>query len=559
VNLSSYNEFIAQKPDRMNAMFYALEVDDWNVARPRPSMEEEFAHLFQSARENILRTVNCIASKELPDPWFAPQEFNDLSSMLYRVAHWALRPDDAAACQATYAFIGQPANCHAYAGQRFDILTTTVNKKYQLGLPMAFFDWAKWELTTEYDAIADGLAEAVHQAGIVETLFDDDVGILWVLALPPIPRTMGHFFAESFVPQAMDGFTDFLKFLFEKGADGEKRVRNPPPPAQILRDNLSPQLLLPPVQERVAHSPMLYGLPLETSNSASFSSPYYFASQLKVTIQRDLLNGKFAFGYFARFKNFIQISGTANSVMLFPIEGIRVLVEFPFAVTVIFNDQSLRYDTTGIVMRTQPQVVMITSAGCLVLPNMVLMADGTVGRCVNEVWTYVRPDSSVLRKVGLQQVESVAALSGQLLDVASAATTMVRPDNIALAVKWDGTRIFHLTDHVSVEQGDTTLYDIADFPITVLSAGKFTITIDRFEIYCQGTTLDIRCDDYQVNVDAERVRFTNPDAEMCLSEGRCEFRSAEQVLVADDKGLEKMVQIGVEIPAKKKIEIFETC
>jgi hypothetical protein len=79
--------------------------------------------------------------------------------------------------------------------------------------------------------------------------------------------------------------------------------------------------------------------------------------------------------------------------------------------------------------------------------------------------------------------------------------------------------------------------------------------IDRFEICCQGTTVNIRCDDYQVTVDAERVRFTNPDVEMC----RCEFRSSDQVLVADAKHLEKMVQIGLEIPAKKTIEIFETC
>jgi hypothetical protein len=104
---------------------------------------------------------------------------------------------------------------------------------------MTFFDWAKWELTTEYNAITDIFAEALHQSGIVETLFDDDHGIIWVLALPPIPRTVGHSFIESFVPQAMDGFRDFLKFLSEESADREKRPRNPPSPVPILRDNIS--------------------------------------------------------------------------------------------------------------------------------------------------------------------------------------------------------------------------------------------------------------------------------------------------------------------------------
>jgi hypothetical protein len=557
IALGPFNEYVNQKADRLNGLFYTLRLTA--PVSPPPTAEAQLTRVFQTGREILQRTVNFVSDKELPDPWFPSSETRALSSLLYRCTHWQLTPANAASCRATFQFLQSASNSHAFAGQRFDTLTATVNKKYQLGLPMSFFDWLKWDVCTEYESVADVLIEAVHHAGIVETLLDDDTGLLWVLTLPPIPRMMGHFFVERFVPQTINGFTDFLKFLYDKPAETEKKTRNFPSPAQVLREDLSPEVLMPPLQERMSQAPTLYGLSLNVSTSASFSSPYFFASELKVTIQRDLVSGKLQFGYFATFKSLLEISGTGGSVMLFLIEGIRLLIEFePFAVTILFNDQSLLYDRSFLMMRSRSQsLIMISTDKSFVMPNSTLSPDGTVGRLQDGVWSYVKPDSSLWRRVG-PSLEQVPTKHGKLEDLATGTTTMIRPDDVSLAIRYDGTRVFHFNEHVSVEQGPRSLYDISDFPITYQTDSAFSITLDRFEITFKGPDVSVTCDEYGIQASAEKVRLIHSDADMALSKDRCEFKTGDQVLVADASGVEKMVQIGMEIPAKKKIEVFET-
>jgi hypothetical protein len=543
----------------VNALIHSLRSADWNRPPIQPSLEDSFALLFQQGRKELQRIVATPEIERHPDPLFLVPENVNLVTLLYRVSKWELSENNAQMCHLLLDFLAIPANFHAWAGQKFDTIVLAVNKKYQLGLPMAFFEWTKWDVMIEHGKIGDTLAEAVTQAGIVETLFDESCGQLCVLTLPPVPKTMGHFIAEHYVPQVMNGFGDFLQFLYDKPVDNEKKARSLPSPAQIIREKLNPSVLLPPVAERLNQASTLYGLPLKIGDSAAFSAPYYFASDLKVTIHRDLVNGNFDFGYSASLKNITDVFGSRQSVMFLLMEGIRIIVEYPFAVTMLFNDQAIRYDPEKIVFQSGTAgSIVITTDGYFVMSNFSVSPSGIVGRKIDKLWSYGFPDGSA-GEFTSDGFSRVASRQAPLLDVSTGSTIFVRSDGVGYQHKTDGTRRFEYCGVYAVTQGtEETVYDIPDFPLVYHRNGSFSVPINRFQCTFSADTVLVNCDEFKIEINQKMTLFSASITEMCFRENRCEFKSNNQVLVADANGEERMVQTGLDIPQKKKVEVYET-
>ena len=360
----------------------------------------------------------------------------------------------------------------------------------------------------------------------------------------------------------MEGFSDFLKYLYEKGGEGEKKMRNPPSPASIIRNNGNFSLLMPPLADKVSQAPNIYGMPLAVSNCAEFAAPYYFLSRLKVVINRNLISGSPTFGYKAYFKDLVELSATSKNVMFIPVEGIRVMIDYPFVVTLLFNEQSLRYDGENVIVKSSGEDAIVITKDRALIKNdsdvkMIVLPDGTIGKQIDGQWSYVTSDCLTYVKTE-EGVQTVEKRHSQIEDIATHTTSYIRPDDVEYYIKDGGTRKILFSNELSIEQSEEkTIFDIPNFPVLEASE-SISISLDRFEITFKDKTAKISCDDYTITVSEDLTLFENPEAEMCLSPGQCEFKSGDQVLIANEAGIERMTQVGVEIPAKKKIEIYDT-
>jgi hypothetical protein len=167
IGMTEFGNYLNIHPmDFVNGLFVALQASNWQIPTPPlpPSEEDKFAQLFQSEKKELMRTVIAGDSLAVTDPIFGLSDTFNLMHILYPLTHWKLKPRDVAGCSAISDFIATPANQHAYAGQKFDAIFTVTNKKYQLGLPLSFYDWQKWDLSTEHPVASDVLIDAVHMA-----------------------------------------------------------------------------------------------------------------------------------------------------------------------------------------------------------------------------------------------------------------------------------------------------------------------------------------------------------------------------------------------------------
>ncbi|OHT14309.1 hypothetical protein TRFO_15334 [Tritrichomonas foetus] len=576
--LDNFTEYMVERPgDFVNALYHELRSNKYTTAQPTPPppSHDLYEGIFKDGMNELDRKVIFLEPREMNDMFFNFELPCSLHSLLYRLVNWSLSGENVAACSALSEFIGSPPNFYAYAGQRFDTIVQSTNKKYGLNLPMSFFDWSQWTSLTEYIQIGDALADAIHYAGLIETYFDEPLGMLWVLTLPPVPRTMGQFMSHYSMPQTIDGITEYIERLYNKNIIPERKARAPPSPAQVLRDNLDFNVLIPPLSQRMADSSSYYKLPVSISNSASFNAPYYFESGLKVDIMRELENEKLTFQYNAYYKQLFEVYANSMAISIEPIEGIRIMFEKPFSVTVLFNEQSIRYDSESIMVKsTGEPPIMITSDGALILSEneqqqMIVHPNGTISRHINGEWSSVDAEgnSYIHTPEGLMVKEKDKKHS-EIVDLSTGTKSMIRPDDTEYYIKSDGTRRILFSLELSIEQTpitennpiEKTVFDIPNFPVLQKEGSQLTISLDRFEMKFVDKTVTVTCPDYTITVDEEKafIKVSNSSDEMNLTQNRCEFKHEDRVLIADDQGIEKVCQLNVEVTGKKKIVTYDT-
>lgn len=565
-DLTFFSEYLLERPnDLFNALYYQLKMrmqKQSQQTEPVNPVDEGYLQVLNKGKSEINRKVVFLDPKELPDPDFPALAFQTLFEYLYQLKHWTLNSEDYYTTIALSKFIGSPTNFHAYAGQRFDSLFTTVNKKYSLQLPLSFFDWQHWTYSTLYEDL-EIFAESLHANSLVEVYLDRPLGILWVLTLPPVPRTMGLTLSDNPMPPSIDGITEFLEKIYDHDSANDKKLRNPPSPAQIIRENLDPSVVLPPISQKIA-SPKFYKLPLDWSNSTTFKSPYYFESKLKVEIVRTFLNGKWNFRYDALFKDAIDIFGTDNAIILCPVEGLRIMVEYPYKITIMFNEQSIYFDSEIVTVKSSgEEPIIITNDGTFITSNannqkMIVHPNGGISRFIDGRWMYVDVEGETYVKT-LEGTEKIEQKHSKINDIGSDLTCMIRPDNIEYYIRKDGSRRILFSLEYSIEQTEEKfIFDIPNIPVIIKNNEEITMSLDRFQFSLRGREASIKCPDYEITISEDSVFILSDKTEAYLRPQQCEFKYNDQVLIANAEGIEKMVQVDVEIPAKKKIVVYDT-
>ena len=568
VTYDIFLDYLIEHPDDyLNAIYLQLQSSNFKTSPPPPppSIHDIYESIFKKQHEAINRKVIIFEKAESPDPIFGLDPPPAIVPLVYNLRKWKFTSENAAVCSAVTSFVTMPSNQYAYSGSKFDQMVASVNKKYQLGLPPSFFDWSQWNISTELQTAVDEIQDAISTSSIVETLLDDQLGVLFVLTLAPVSRTNGHLLHKYFMPPTMEGIGEYMKYIADAPPVEVKKGRNALTPANVIKNKADPFSLLPPVPTRFNDpNQPIYRLPLSTTNNGDFSTSYVFASNLRTEIRRDVTPSGITFGSHTYFKDLFSISATQDRIIISVIEGLKVIFEPPFKVTVLFIEQSIYYDGVDLILKTSNEnPMLIAKDNSFIMKDeqnrpLIVYPNGTIARYENNEWIYCDSDGNAYKNGENGEKIDLNLKHGKITDIQSHVDYHIRPDGIEYYVKDDGSRkIMFKIDFSIDQQPDKTFFDILQFPIIQAEGPTKTMEINKFEISFTDKTAELSCDEYKLTCNNDTLYVHHDDADMYFTPNRVEIKSCDRVLVADADGTERYGEILEEAP-KKKMEIVSS-
>ncbi|OHT03164.1 hypothetical protein TRFO_06840 [Tritrichomonas foetus] len=574
----------------INALYFQLREGKWkSVQNPPPKTKlSQYSNIFSNLSEQTKRKVIFFESKEPPDPVFSIPidqssacNYYTIYPAVYPIMHWNITEDIVHAVSEVTHFISPPNMMYAYAGQKFDFLITQINKKHQLGLPMTFFEWQYWNYAIECPDISELLADALCNSLIVQSLLDEQAGILWIVTMNPISKTIGQYTSQYSLPLCMESITEYIDTVFNSQEE-VKRYRTHPSVAQIVKENGNIAALLPSIEQRIEKSNSFYQVPLNYCNTEQFTAPYYFENGLCVKIHRDIINQNPTFSYEFNYREMITVKSSEDSINFRPIEGVNFIVEFGKSFTILFNDQSLFFNGNKlIVMSTNENQKVITTNGSLVFNNrhndsFIVYPNGSISQYLDKRWVTIDKNGKSL--------DGVDRPHSQYVDEQTKSTHIIRPDNVEYVIKRNGHRHMVLDLDIVVEQMDknqsdssfslstsnspnsntSITFEFQDFPLINFANKTFEIEIDCFKFtLLENLETIVETKDYKIVVNNKSVSFEsfhNKDFNGFFTQDSCQFKCQNSYLVADITGTEKMCSLATvsEQKGKKKCNYIES-
>jgi hypothetical protein len=420
-DLEIYRQWlIDHEGDYVNGLFAQLSQNRWKVAPARapPTETELFNSTFAQCLHDSDRRVTFNTRREPITPFFQLDVVPPLFGLLYPLINWQIGPRNALDVQAFSEFLASPANFAAYAGQKFDQMVTAANKKYGLGLPLSYFDFQHWNLQREILNSPEYLIEVLEDVSLPEALFDDKTGVLWLLLLKPIPRTIGAFLTSAPVPLCLENITEYIEKVLERDPSLDKRSRNPPNPAQIIRDSLDFTPLLPSFDQSSGRC-QCYKMPMSTSQSAQFTTPYFFDCGLQVKVIRSYTSGVVDFCYNFFYKSELEVVSTPNSFVILPYQGFRVLKVYGRSTTVLFNQQSISFDgSRATLSSTGERPLVVTIDGTFIFTSskgfqVILFPNGSIAQNAEGHWVTIDKDGHSLDGIDRPSTAVTDCLTGR--------------------------------------------------------------------------------------------------------------------------------------------------
>lgn len=561
---TDFMSYVSDHPgDYVNGLWHQLSLSGMETAPPKPpkATADEYNDLFDDFVCMSTRTA-------IAQPQESPREqYVDVSippalhQPLYELIKFKPHEDNAEMVEITAKFLTSPRNFNAYAGMKFDQLVTLMNKKYQLNLPTAFFDWQQWMLSCESATGGDVLLEALTEAGVYESVFDDTVGILWILAMMPIPRTTGTSTAKVTAPVTIEGISEWMDRLMDLPTpSGEKKQKLPSNPAVLMRQEASPGQLLKPLEERFDAAESVYRLPVEICECGAFQTPYFLDCGVHIEIDRDIISGQNQFGYSVSVQEAFRVESGHGSILLQPKKDLRIrYTADPFTVTISFEDRVMYYSGGDLVMKACDQsAVVVTKNGDLIQNRggepVVVHHDGTISHCKGE--SVERIDKDGITTVNGDIIDRPHS---KTVDLNTGITSVIRPDDIEYKITKDGTRKIILEADTEVEQTETSVViDVPRYPIITSKDSIISFRLDAFSITMDGNKVNVECTNFTATYTDENMRLQCKDCQMVLTSKSCEVNSGDQVLISTSDGIESMGTIFEPGNTKKRVETIDT-
>ncbi|KAK8841315.1 hypothetical protein M9Y10_027518 [Tritrichomonas musculus] len=552
----------------VDAILSQLKSGDWYPVPTKkpPGKTEEYAQMFLNKSKDAARKVIVYPQRKQLEPIFEYLKEDSKSSSsfsidfkkalpsvyeyLYKLIKWKLTYENMYACKSWCDFLKTPDNFHAYSGQKFDLMFQRINKNYKFGLPLNFFEWKDWSLSIEHENVSEVLETAVEEAGIVDTFFDEVVGLLFVFVMKPIPRNIGSFVPHVYMPLTMMVNTEWqtnivnysekpstvminsngtissdqeLEENAENSNNNNKKSRVPITPSFITKSYKNDQInsslfyqLLPSLNDRFQNREnSIYKLPMYLTNSEEFTTPYFFEkSNMYVHIIRNCVHGQMTFNFKAFINKTFQLFSSQNSISILPVENICFYFTFPFTVTIFFYQQSICYDSSKLILKTAGETpIVVTKSGDLMFMKdqntpLIVKKDGTIGQMLQKgKWTYVNKDGETYKprfhkKKGKMVNSKVDLPHSSFYDGSKGIKTMIRPDGFEYVISKKGKRQIIFKNEIIVVQDDSKSisYDIPSFPMIEHNEENESLSfeIDKFKCVFKEKTAEIQCDEFSV-------------------------------------------------------------
>jgi hypothetical protein len=570
-DISAFQEYLNHySDDWVSALIFQLKSSGWRTVDPRPppNAKEEYIELFQTLTLTNDRRYVAAPPGESLDRIFPINAFPSIYPILYKMKRCQILPERAQHTIAFSRFVADRTNFHAYVGQKFDQMFAMINKKYQLGLPIAFFDWQKWNLSIDYINVSESLAAALDGSRLAEATPDDDLQMTYVFLMPQFPRSIGSCLSKSWMPPTIAGCNEWLDNLADVDTTAIKRSRAPPTPASLLKSNSSLRVLLPSLSSRYdSKEKNVYRLPISVSDSMEFITPYFLEPDLEVRIFRELLQDVPKFRFSATARGTLRIESADDTLSMVCSREFRVFVNFPFTVSFAFDDRTITFDGDHLLLKLANVAApsLITREGHLIMSSALgetlsLMSDGTTGqRDSSGRWIYMRASGESFQsfegkttKLSLKHAIAVHSQSGL--------TKMIRPDEVDFITDINGVRTIILFSEYSVvqEPNGTVHLSVQDFPEVHCRGGNFELAFKDISVQISEKIVQILGDGFKIVVGLNAVDFAIGETEGHFSPSHCEFKAKNRVLYAASDGTERMGELSDAPPKSKKIEPIQT-
>jgi hypothetical protein len=560
-DISLFARYVRRRPtDYVNAIWAQLSASDLQTRPPPPAKEtaDVYNDIFNAFSHDAQRSTVYEREEPHEEPHFVSAVLPRVSGLFQKLLAFRPNEEEARVIDATCRFASSPQHLYAYAGQRFDQLYVQLNKKYQLGLPNAFFDWQYWGLAKEDANAPKVVAEALEGAAVLDSLFDESIGVLWLMTMRPIPKVTGHFLTRRTFPQTIDGISEWMTYLADSMHDAvDKKSKPPGNPALVVRNGGDALTMLMPLAARVEPCVKLYRLPLKLSDSREFKTPYFFESGIHVEIDRNIYEGTMDFGYTIFLQKLLRIQTAGDSLVLAGDSNVRF---DRAALTVFASDKSLCYDGDQLVLKSSgADSIIVTNAGDLIRLHsgaipMIVRADGTVSQFIDEKWENV--DESGVTRINGEVVDRPHSVA---VHPRTKTSVIIRPDRMNYRILHSGARLIGFPGEFDVEQPSQHIkMKLPDYPeIRVIDKSiRFKLGESEFVLTKQKMTQQTK---FFTATFAEGVcSLETGRSQLLLSPTSLEIKEGDLVLISNSQGVESLGTIYVQTNAKKKVETIET-
>jgi hypothetical protein len=542
-DLTVFRQFAAQHPsDIVNGLIAALAENHWRAAPrlPEPTIQDLYEHLFERISHEIARGTwhrQTVQFQQLVDT-----HYDTAFEFLYALKHWRLAEQSALIARETCLFYASITNFHAAAGQHFDSITSQVNKRLSLGLPSSYFDWTKWSFTTEHANVTNLLGTVVRQSLVFETHLEQSSGVLWVLAMPPVSRTVGQPFRFFFMPAMLDGASDW--YSCNSRSDENERPRRPPTPAEVVKSGTGVSCLLPPLEERLAKEGHLYRAAAHWSDCVEYVSPYFFQTGTQVHVVRRVVYGAPEFAYSLWFANGIEVESNGDSVLFRPDKSLRVLAHGKQSLSLFTETLVLRFDAQNLTIAAANGKFILTRTGAVIFAenglSRIVCADGRIGCRRDGLWTWVNASGKGFQRVA-DSLRSTRHRCEFVTDYHKQITRMIREDGVKVTCGDSKSRRIEFPNTLTIHHdGRSVCVFIQSLPTIVIKDNEFTFAIDGTSVRAAVDHISVDSPDYAFRYGPAAVDLVVGREQAVFTSRRMELLSGEFALYADASGSQRV-------------------
>lgn len=593
-DMGVYNKFLSQHDnnDIINAIMTQIDIAKKNDSvpppQPQPAKEDIYNRIFREINDKIMRLKIAQDPEEPIKPFFdQPVQINSAFDILYKLLKWKLDDENAPVNKAVLDFYANYSNFNAVAGHQFEVMLSQANKRLSLGLPLSFFEWTKFLYAYEYQDITSTIIDIFKKNYVFDTVLEETAGVMWVLAMPPVSRTIGQSIRKLYMPPAFDGISEWLTKIFDRPPPtAEAKGRSQSSPAQILKSGGNIETLIPNIFQRTENKEnAIYKVPMDLGKSADLVSPFFFTNGVQADVNRSIINNKMTFGYYIHFPNELEISSYYNSInielhkicrLIFndkncknsenESEGeVNTIDYHDKSLTILKNEDhevSIFYENGQLSLKAG-QAFVITESGALIFElkgdKIILESNGRIRKWKDGNWTYSEPDGRLF-KVTEEGNVPLNNPHNKLTDLRTGISRIIRDDNILYSIYSDGERVIQFSDHFIIRQTqDSIVYEIPKLPFITFRDKSFTFLIDDACFVLNTTKMSISKESTSIDYDYNEVVIQSFDSEVSLKQGILQMKAEDNVLYADNTGTQRIGPIiPSNTPIKKKVEVVES-